>query len=231
MNGNKVAIQMLALFVFFVISGCGGGGGSVPDAVPQTVPVAAPVTPSTGDTVAPLTIDGTFTGGGMYFKWHQQNSIEQPGTLFVSADNQNWTEITVHHVIGGIAYGNGLFVLAASEGSIFTSTDGLRWILQTSGTTQNFKCITYGANLFVAVAGGRIFVSGDAVNWTQLDAIVLYDNNSITYDGGVFTIATSQWHGSAFSMTSTDGINWVRIPDSPYVPPTPTPTPPPNTEL
>ncbi|AFV77252.1 hypothetical protein Theos_2262 (plasmid) [Thermus oshimai JL-2] len=57
-----------------------------------------------------------------------------------------------------VTYGNGLFV--AVGGAILTSSDGVTWTRQSSGTSNDLYAVTYGGGLFVAVGGlGTILTS------------------------------------------------------------------------
>ena len=74
-------------------------------------------------------------------------------TAQAGASTAQWEEIT---------YGNGQFVAVADSGSasndIMTSPDGIHWATMTSpsstGTGYNWRAITTGGGLFVAVGGG-----------------------------------------------------------------------------
>ena len=63
--------------------------------------------------------------------------------------------------LGGITYGNNLFVAVGVSGTILTSPDGITWTSRTSGTNNWLDGITYGNGLFVAVGlNGTILING-----------------------------------------------------------------------
>ena len=86
---------------------------------------------------------------------------------------------------------------------------GMVWELQTSPAAYQWRAITYGGGLFVAVArsgtGNRIMTSADGVDWTLRSTPADNDWRAITYGNGLF-VATS-YEGTI--MTSPNGINWT----------------------
>lgn len=58
------------------------------------------------------------------------------------------------------------FVIVGSGGSIATSSDGISWTAQTSGTTDEIKSIAYGGSAYVAVNLFDIYTSSNATSWT-----------------------------------------------------------------
>ena len=111
--------------------------------------------------------------------------------------------------LGGIAYGNGLFVAVGIYGTIITSPDGITWTERTSGTSNHLSSVVYGNGLFVAVGGERlnesILTSSDGITWTERGAGLTNKGlNSVTYGNGLFVIA-----GGLALLTSSDGITWT----------------------
>lgn len=124
-----------------------------------------------------------------------------------------------------VAYGNGRFVAVASSigGSscilggirrcVMYSSDGINWASSTTPTDNNWKSVTYGNGLFVAVSmnvvGNQVMTSPDGINWTIRNTPPV--NNpwqSITYGNGRFVAVADS--GTVDSvMTSPDGINWT----------------------
>jgi hypothetical protein len=47
-----------------------------------------------------------------------------------------WTLRNLGNPLGGVAYGNGLFVAVGSRGIILTSPDVVNWTVRTSGTSE-----------------------------------------------------------------------------------------------
>jgi hypothetical protein len=46
--------------------------------------------------------------------------------------------------LGGVTYGNGLFVAVGDFGTILTSPDGVSWTARTSGTGNDLYGVAYG---------------------------------------------------------------------------------------
>jgi len=71
----------------------------------------------------------------------------------------SWTKRTSEKPLRGVTYGNGIFV-AVGYDIILTSTDGVTWTKQTSGTSKELRGVTFGNNTFVAVGlNGTILTS------------------------------------------------------------------------
>jgi len=69
----------------------------------------------------------------------------------------------------GIAYSQNHFVTVGDQGIILTSSDGIAWTPQNSGTTAHLNGICFGQNCFVAVGvDGTILMSKDGSAWTQI---------------------------------------------------------------
>ncbi len=113
-----------------------------------------------------------------------------------------------------VAYGNGLFVSVASNGTnrIITSPDGINWTSRADPTAGNsgWRSVTYGNGLFVAVANSgtnRVMTSPDGVNWTVRNAAAANSWQSVTYGNGLFVAVSTD--GTNRVMTSPDGVNWT----------------------
>lgn len=118
---------------------------------------------------------------------------------------------------GGIAYGDGLFVLTAER--LFTSTDGVTWITRSRPASQSdvtFTAVTYGNGLWIA--GGFkaaesstsvIATSADGITWTARTHGSVTEISDLAYGGGLY-VAVDTIGGSATPMqTSPDGITWT----------------------
>ena len=92
-----------------------------------------------------------------------------------------------------------------------TST-GTKWTSRTSAADNDWRSVTYGNGLFVAVAntgtGDRVMTSPDGINWTARSSAADNDWTSVTYGNGLF-VAVAQYGAGNFVMTSPDGINWT----------------------
>lgn len=111
------------------------------------------------------------------------------------------------NIYAGIAYGNGLWVIAGYGGSqsIRTSTDAITWTTRVGGYAQ-FEDAAFGNNLWVAVGYGKVRTSTDAITWaTRTSNLGNVQIKSVAYGDGVWVIGAYQ--GKIAS--STDGITWV----------------------
>ena len=114
-----------------------------------------------------------------------------------------------------VAYGNGLFVAVAEDGSgnrVMTSPDGINWTIRTSAADNNWFSVTYGNGLFVAVAntgtGNRVMTSPDGITWTIRTSAADNSWNSVTYGNGLFVAVAKSGFVNRV-MTSPDGITWT----------------------
>ena len=93
-----------------------------------------------------------------------------------------------------------------------TSPDGITWTSRTSAADNQWRSVTYGSGLFVAVSstgtGDRVMTSPDGIDWTLQTSAA--DNYwlGVTYGNGLFVAVASSGTGNRV-MTSPDGINWT----------------------
>jgi PKD domain len=101
------------------------------------------------------------------------------GCVFTSttANAGSWTQrIFSGPQLNGIAFGNGIYVAVGDNGTIRRSTDGITWLLVTSGTTNTLSSVSYGGGTFVAVGyvpnngDSTILTSSDGLTWTNRSA-------------------------------------------------------------
>ena len=134
-----------------------------------------------------------------------------------AADNQ-WTYV---------AYGNGLFVAVARNGTgnrVMTSPDGITWTSRTSAADENWYGVTYGNGLFVAVSftgtGNRVMTSSQSVNpapappplqITSLGSlsISVVPNQSLLATGTTTVVANQSG-----SWTATTSTPWLSLTQS-----------------
>ena len=102
---------------------------------------------------------------------------------------------------------------AASEAATLiprvSKASGVDWTMRDAASGNNWKSLTYGNGLFVAVAsdgtGDGAMTSPDGITWTT--RVPATDNQwvSVTFGNGLF-VAVSY---DSSVMTSPDGINWT----------------------
>jgi hypothetical protein len=104
-----------------------------------------------------------------------------------------------------LAYGNGIFVLAASSGTR-TSTDGLNWT-PPQYIYDGVQIVTCGAGRFVASGDHMQLASTDGVNWAQtpLPTTLQYPQ-ALTYGDGLYVAFA---FATAVVLHSTNGLDWV----------------------
>ena len=132
--------------------------------------------------------------------------------IWTSTDGTSWTKRENGNLYA-ITYGNGQFVGVGWIGSMLTSTDGITWSNQVSGTTEELNAVIYANGKFVVVGGyylnGVILTSDDALIWTNrtISTDIL---NGVTYGNGQFVAVGWKWGGTDVSITSPDGVTWTR---------------------
>ena len=125
--------------------------------------------------------------------------------------------------IRSIAYGDGKFIALSqgnNNGQVYVATDIENWQLVNSGFNCTWSDITYGDNLFVAVAGNapggtpRVMTSPDGLAWSQpafsdvpTPPTNSYNWQSVTYGNGKYVAVCNNLLEGV--MTSTDGMKWT----------------------
>lgn len=109
-----------------------------------------------------------------------------------------------------------LFCCVGSNGVVLTSPDGIEWITQTSGNSQNWQSVAWSDTLmlFAAVsstgATNRVMTSPDGVTWTLRPSP---DTQTWTHIEWVpflsMFIACHNQNTSTSIMTSLDGLVWT----------------------
>ncbi len=113
----------------------------------------------------------------------------------------NWT---------AIAYGNGKYVAAGTNGYATTSADGVNWTRpkQIQTVTGSFRDIAYCNNEFIAVGqSSKIAFSTDGETWSVSEVSTSsYDLSNITYGHGIYVISTNDY---CLCFVSNDKSNWT----------------------
>lgn len=117
------------------------------------------------------------------------------------------------------------FFIIGSEGFISSSTDGINWTTQTSGTNEVLYGITYSDELrkYVVVGyNGTILTSSDGETWTtQTSGItdclrsVIYAEDLHKFVAVGYNIVGDEEAGTeGVILTSTDGVTWAKMSNS-----------------
>jgi hypothetical protein len=165
-----------------------------------------------------------------YENRNRQALHSSDGILFQEANTPETPLPSQLYEWQSVAYGNGLFVAVASAATnefsgslslrVMTSPTGIVWETQTGSQTidqaQQWRSITFGDGLFVAVAssdsatgaGYRVMTSPDGLDWTSRGSIPDNDWSAVTYGDGLFVAVAESGTGDRV-MTSPDGITWT----------------------
>jgi hypothetical protein len=110
-----------------------------------------------------------------------------------------------------ITFGNGKFVAAGPLGTVLTSSDGVKWNEQNSGTLESLAGITFAAGRFVAVGtSGTILTSPDGAVWTPRTSGVTTNLGGVGY--GIWAGAPGMFVAAGAGgtlLTSPDGETWT----------------------
>jgi len=121
-------------------------------------------------------------------------------TIRTSAADQSWR---------GGAFGNGTFVLVASDGHVQTSSDGgIMWVNRTSASGNQWRSVTFGNDTFVAVAQSGI---GNRVQ-TSSDGGITWLNRTSADDNGWQSVTMYRRRylcGTGFHWISQPGPNFL----------------------
>ncbi|MDQ1247919.1 MAG: hypothetical protein QG597_2291 [Actinomycetota bacterium] len=92
---------------------------------------------------------------------------------------------------------------------VITSPDGITWTGQDAAVDNDWRSLTFGNGVFVAVgasgSGNRVMTSTDGIMWTSRTSAADSEWLSVTYGNSTF-VAVS---GGGGVMTSPDGITWA----------------------
>lgn len=98
------------------------------------------------------------------------------------------------------------FIICGNNGTILTSTDGMAWESQTSGTNLNLQTICESDNLIVICGdNGIILTSEDGVNWEPQTSGT---SNNIMYSHYFNDIKKFFASADDEILSSEDGVNW-----------------------
>jgi hypothetical protein len=137
-----------------------------------------------------------------------------------STDGETWQEdlhTTGNQWMGGVAWGDGVWVAAGGVGQNMRSTDdGLTWTLNEARLPGAARAVGFGDGAFVAVGdGGMIAVSRDGgVSWTDRSPGGV-NLGSVAWGADTWVALGSRWNGGGFDtqcVTSTDAVTWSPCP-------------------
>ena len=127
-------------------------------------------------------------------------------TIYVFPSAVDQVEVTVYGTQSQV----GVFVAFTniSETTAASSTDGITWAQRTLPSTGNWRPVTYGNGVFVALAYGSTTAasSTDSITWTARTLPLSANWQSVAYGAGVFAAVAVY---STNAASSTDGITWT----------------------
>lgn len=109
-----------------------------------------------------------------------------------------------------------IFLTSFSQLPSLASVTSEVWTTRVSASDNDWRGVTYGNGLYVAVAssgtGNRVMTSPDGINWTSRTSAADLFWLSVTYGGGLFVAVARSISATKTNnrvMTSPDGINWT----------------------
>jgi len=157
--------------------------------------------------------------GSKYFvtaTYFSSPSFTPTTQILESSDGVTWTEagtITGSQALS-LGWDGSQLLLGGSSGEIFTSTDGVSWIQQTSVIDPNLTVTAIASNesdLIVATGWHRsLATSPDGQNWTEIThrktaSELAVGWSDVIWTGNNFVIVDDK----GIVSTSTDGSTWV----------------------
>jgi len=111
--------------------------------------------------------------------------------------------------LNALTSGNGLVVIVANSGRIFTtSNSAITTPEQTSGTVNNLVDVAYGNGTFIAVGdNGTIVTSADGTTWTVQTSGTTNNLNSVTYNATDSEFIVVGDNNTI--LTSSNGSTWT----------------------
>jgi hypothetical protein len=155
---------------------------------------------------------GTVSGVAVYV------AVGSGGATFASSDLISWTPGVTNPAnsndLFGVAFLNGGFVATGANGTLLTSSNGVDWNTQVSGTTNALRSAAFGLSVaagfrYVAVGDGTIVTSPDAATWTPVSPPPTSNLRSVTFGSRFLAVGGAAGQGAV--AYSDDGINWSQL--------------------
>lgn len=137
--------------------------------------------------------------------------IGNSGTIYTSATGtDNWVRRSTptSSALLSIAHNGTSFTAVGVSGTIITSTDGIAWVLQTSGTANNLNSVAWDAANAQWIAVGStqtVITSPDAVTWTTQTYGTTTAVRGVAA-GSSIIVSVAQ---SGIIKTSPTGVTWT----------------------
>lgn len=136
-------------------------------------------------------------------------SIDNSGSSTVVTSIE-WEEVSptpTGNDFTDITWNGSQYLAVGDSGIILTSTDGVTWVSQTSGTTEALDDINWNGSQYLAVGEqGTILTSSDGVTWVSQISGTTQDLFGINWNGSQYVVV-----GLFESvLTSPDGVTWTK---------------------
>ncbi len=138
--------------------------------------------------------------------------------VFTSRNGTVWEEVpnVTEAFLNGVDYGNGLWVIASTQGEIHSSPDGVTWTERRPAPTERdwIQRVRYLDGYWMLPGADRILTSRDGINWTSR---IASDPDTVTQLYDVLKTADGKWQAVGWASTTTsDPENWpaMETPDS-----------------
>ncbi len=187
----------------------------VPMFTPPTPPSPPPYNP-------PATGKGAFDaktvrqGGGDVLRSMApgQNRLAAVGNNMLaiySNEGQRWLNAPKVPVSGNfvaVRWVKDRFLASGDYGLLYSSTDGIVWTKQTSGSTKHLGPAVWAGGRFVMIGqSGSILASQDGVKWTALPVNVTNNLLNIIFEGSMMVVSGT----TGLIMYSSDaGVSWSK---------------------
>ena len=149
---------------------------------------------------------------GSSIAFGQGRFVKVSGHIYNSIDGRNWTgpygplNTFYTNALHSVVFGGGSFTVVGDIGAIWSSTNGLDWITNSSPTTNNLLAQSVSPDLSVIVgAQGTILISTNRTDWEQANSGTASNLFSVVNGGGVLVAA-----GDNGLLTSTNGFDWIQ---------------------
>ena len=188
-------------------------------------------------TVASGTVlyDVIYYAAGATYKWI---AIGASSTMYHSATiDGTWSSVSggASGNLQGIDVNGTTLVLVNSAGGVYTSSDGLTWTSQTSGTSNSLYSIIYASSLSIWIAvgsSGTIITSPTGVTWTTrtsgvsavlyrvffnfatLSLVVVGAGSTVRISSNGTSWSAATWTGTADLYGATYAVNtntWIAV--------------------
>jgi hypothetical protein len=143
------------------------------------------------------------------------NTASNSAWITTSTDGTTWNSATDINLIGSefftaLEFGNGIFVVGGTVGSMFTSTNGLSWTARQSLFAGNhIRKILWANNMFMAVGNnGTVTTSTDGITWQlrPFNQVLGLTNLTWNPDESIWAVTDA---GTSIRYSADNGNTWV----------------------